>query len=150
MPFFLKRIVPVYWLLASCMLLCLSDVAFAQKSKTKSPGFGLDLGDSLSATPFEYQSSFEVEEGGQRGRVMVSVTSHLLDHPSCIRPCTHSNQSNFTQRSTCRSFYARPFVRSFSQRNRLGRPTLRIASRRGHLDRPRRIRATHFRRATAN
>jgi thiol:disulfide interchange protein len=84
MLLFFRRIVPVYWVLASCLLLCLDSAALAQKSKGKGLGFGLELndplGDSLSSTPFEYQSSFEVEEGGARGRVMVNVELEAGHH----------------------------------------------------------------------
>ena len=78
MPSFLTRLI-----LALCLVLCLpllsADVYGFQKSKSKSLDFGLGNGlgdgfnDSLLGTPYEYEASYESEEGGLRGRVNVQV-----------------------------------------------------------------------------
>jgi suppressor for copper-sensitivity B len=79
---------------AICLLACIgwsSCQALAQESKfgnkaSKSKGFNLgfglddDTGDSLSSTPYDYSASFEVEEGGQRGRVTVSLALESGHH----------------------------------------------------------------------
>lgn len=69
----------------SIVLGCFSigaESASAQTSKSSKSktldfglgGFGEEFGDSLSSTPYEYNASYELEEGGERGRVTVSVT----------------------------------------------------------------------------
>ena len=53
----------------------------AKKSKGGfSAGLGGGLGDSLLGTPYEYEASFEAEEGGQRGRVQVRLTLDPSHH----------------------------------------------------------------------
>jgi thiol:disulfide interchange protein len=44
------------------------------------PGLGGGLGDSLLGTPYEYEASFEAEEGGKRGRVQVRLTLDPSHH----------------------------------------------------------------------
>lgn len=61
------------------LALCIPMLAIADGEKGKSvkpKGFGqlgLDFGGSQSKTPWTFSASYEVEEGGQRGRVTVQV-----------------------------------------------------------------------------
>ncbi|MEQ1825085.1 MAG: protein-disulfide reductase DsbD domain-containing protein [Pirellula sp.] len=82
---FFTRIALAFCLCATCFFITCGQVAFAQSSKSKSlnlgfGGLGDDFGDPLSSTPFEYDASFEVEEGGLAGRVTVNLTLESGHH----------------------------------------------------------------------
>ncbi len=65
--------------LTLALALCISKLAIAdgEKGKSSKPkGFsqlGIDFGGSQNETPWTFSASYEVEQGGQRGRVTVQV-----------------------------------------------------------------------------
>jgi suppressor for copper-sensitivity B len=74
MPRFTKQIAAAIFL-----ALWMPQMAIAQEGKTKGTksksfgGFGMSLGGGSSGNPYAFSASYEAEEGGQRGRVTVSV-----------------------------------------------------------------------------
>lgn len=62
----------VLWLCFPLLLLAADGNGKPKKSSSKG-GFGLG-GSLLGSNPYDYTASFEVEEGGQRGRVQVQLT----------------------------------------------------------------------------